>query len=189
MELQTPMLVRPLDTVLGLPITSAVDIWTMGMTIFDIMGRSNLLNHDWPDEDSTILSAVSILGPLPSKMLQAWPNHSKSFKEDGSWLEDQKPLASRSLTTRLRECMQNESRFKTFGHGDAELQSLEKLLCSMLQYEPNNRINVNQALSSQWVQDYGIPGLLKCVPDVNLSSVENRPARSCWQGWGSFFSA
>lgn len=142
------------------------------MTIFDIMGRSKLFEDFWPKEDSIILDAISTLGPLPSKMFHAWPNRSKFFKEDGSWQEDRKPKESelsRSLTVRLRECMESESNSNTFGYGDAELQSLEKLLRSMLQYEPNNRIKVNQTLSSEWVQGYGIPALLKSVPDVDLS--------------------
>ena len=171
------MLVRPLDTILGYPVTSAVDIWTMGMTIVDIMGRSKLFEDFSPDEDSIILDAITTLGPIPFKMLRAWPNRSKFFKEDGSWLEDRKPVGydfSSSLTDRLRECMKSEPHYQTFGHCDAELQSLEKLLRSMLQYEPNNRITVNQTLSSEWVQDYGIPALLKSVPDVDLSMWESK---------------
>lgn len=176
-ELHAPMLVRPLDTILGYPVTSAVDIWTMWMTIVDIMGRSKLFEDFSPDKDSIILDAITTLGPIPFKMLRACSNHSKFFKEDGFWLEDRKPVKSdfsSSVTDRLRECMKSEPHYQTFGHCDAELQSLEKSLRSMLQYEPNNRTTVNQILSSEWVQDYGIPALLKSVPDVDLSMWESK---------------
>lgn len=111
------------------------------MIIFDIIGRKKLFEDFWPKEDSIILDAISKLGPLPFKMFHAWPNHFKFFKKDGFWQEDQKlkkSELSRSLTVRLRKCMESESSSNTFSYGDAEFQSLEKLLRSMLQYEPNN---------------------------------------------------
>ena len=68
--------------------------------------------------------------------------------------------------------MEHEDDSKTYGYSEEELRSLEKLLRSMLQYEPNARITVDQALRSEWARDYGIPALLKAVPDVDLSSLE-----------------
>jgi hypothetical protein len=67
--------------------------------------------------------------------------------------------------------MEHEACSKIYGYSDMELRSLEKMLRSMLQYEPNNRITVDQALRSGWARDYGIPALLKAVPDVDLSSL------------------
>jgi len=172
-ELNTPMLVRPLEKTFGYPITSAADIWTIGMAIFDILGRGKLFQDCWPDEDTVVLEAISTFGPLPPKMWQAWPNRSKYFKDDGSW-QDENPLESRisrPLAHRLRDCMEHEACSTIYGYSDIELRSLEKMLRSMLQYEPNNRITVDQALRSEWARDYGIPALLKAVPDVDLSSL------------------
>ena len=173
-ELNTPVLVRPFETIFGYPITSAADIWTIGMAIFDILGHSKLFQDLWPDEDSVVLEAISTFGPLPPNMWRVWPSRSKFFKEDGSWQEGKKPYESgnsTSFTDRLRECMEHDADSKTYGYSDEELRSLERLLRSMLQYEPKARITANQALGSEWARDYGIPALLKAIPDIDLSSL------------------
>ena len=173
-ELNTPILVRPLEMLFGSPITSAADIWTMGMAIFDILGHTKLFQDCWPDEDDVVLEAISTFGPLPPNMWRAWPNRSKFFKDDGSW-QDGKKLPesdiSRSLTDRLYDCMEHETHSETYGYSDEELRSLEHMLRLMLQYEPSARITADQALRSEWARDYGIPALLKAVPDVDLSSL------------------
>lgn len=173
-NLNTPTLVRPLETIFGYPITSAADIWTVGMAIFNILGRDKIFQDLWPDEDSVVLEAISTFGPLPPKMWQAWPNRSKFFKDDGSWQEDTKPPdseLSRSLANRLRDCMEHEADSEVYGYSDVELRSLEKMLRSMLKYEPNDRVSVDEALRSEWARDYGIPALLKAIPELDLSSL------------------
>lgn len=47
--------------------------------------------------------------------------------------------SSRSLTDRIRDCMEHEADSKTYGHSEEELPSSEELLRSMLQYESNVR--------------------------------------------------
>ena len=173
-KLNTLTLVRPLETIFGYPITSAADIWTVGMAIFNILGRDKIFQDLWPDEDSVVLEAISTFGPLPPKMWQAWPNRSKFFKDDSSWQEDQKPPnseLSRSLANRLRECMEHEADSEIYGYSDVELRSLEKMLRSMLKYEPNDRVSADQALRSEWARDYRIPALLKAIPELDLSSL------------------
>ena len=73
------------------------------------------------------------------------------------------------LANRLRDCLEHEDQSKIYGYSDAELQSL--VLRSMLRYEPDDRITVNQALRSEWTSDYGIPALLKVVPDLDLAGL------------------
>ena len=67
--------------------------------------------------------------------------------------------------------MDHEARSRSYGYSDVELRSLEKMLRSMLQYEPSDPITVDQALRSEWARAYGIPALLKAMPDVDLSSL------------------
>ena len=167
--LNTPMLVRPPDTILGHPITEAVDSWTMGMTIIDILGRGKLFEDLWPDEDTIILESISTLGPLPTEMWHAWVNRSNYFKDDGSSVKEGGALnnTSKPLTVRLRENIETKPEATPLVYSEEELQSLETTLRSMLHYEPNKRMTVDQALKSKWVQNYGIPALLECIPDLN----------------------
>lgn len=144
------------------------------MAIFNILGRDKIFQDLWPDEDSVVLEAISTFGPLPPKMWQAWPNRSKFFKDDGPWQEDKKPPdseLSRSLANRLRDCMEHEADSEIYGYSDVELWSLEKMLRSMLKYELNDRVSVDEALRSEWARDYGIPALLKAIPELDLYSL------------------
>lgn len=173
-ELNTPFLVRPFDYMFGYPITSAADIWTLGMVIFEILGRSKLFQDPWLNDDELVLEAINTLGPLPPKMWQTWPNRSKIFKDDGSWQEANRPSESEvqpTLTDRIRVCMGQDGGSEAFGYTEIELKSLEKMLRSMLQYEPESRATVDQVLNSEWVREYGIPAIIDAVPDLDLSKL------------------
>ena len=174
-ELNTPTLVRPLGSIFGYPIPSAVDIWTTGMAIFDILGRSKLFQDSWPDDDTVVLEAINTFGPLPPTMWQTWPNRSQFFKDDGSWQDGKRPSGSKispTLTDRIRDSMGQGGESEAFGYTELELKSIEKMLQSMLQYEPKDRATVDQVLRSEWVREYGIPALIDAVPDVDLSNLK-----------------
>lgn len=175
LELNSPVRVRPLDRIFGYSVTSAADIWTAGIGISDIVGRDKLFQHHFQTEDTVILEAISTLGQLPPKMLQSWPNRSMFFGDNGSWQEAAKPSElelSRPLIDRLRTSVSHETHSTIYGHSDEELRSMEKMLLSMLRYDPNDRITADEALRSEWARDYGIPALLKSLPEVNLSSLQ-----------------
>jgi len=166
----THRLVKPLEPMFGYPITFAVDIWTLGLTVFEILGRGALFERFFPDEDTVLLEAISTLGPLPPKWWQAWPNRSTFFKDDGSFQEGLEILTNpRPLAERLRRSLGRETDTAAYGFGESEMGSLEELLMSMLRYEPQDRVTVDDALNSGWVRDYGIPALKEGVPDVDLS--------------------
>ena len=174
-ELNSPIRVRSLDRLFGYSNTSAANIWTTGIEIFDIVGHDKLFQHHFLTEDTVILEAISTLGQLTPKMLQSWPNRSMFFKDDGSWQEAAKPSGSefsRPLIDRLRASISHENRSTFYGHLNEDLRSLEKMLLSMLRYDPNDRITADEALRSEWARDYGIPALLKSLPEVNLSSLQ-----------------
>ena len=171
-ELNTPFLVRPLDSMFGFPITNAADIWTLGMTIFDILGRNPLFQDYWPDADTVLCKAIDTFGPLPPKIWQSWPSRSQYFKDDGSWQEAARPSEEEilpTLTDRIRDSLGLREESETFGYTEVELKSLEKMLRSMLQYEPENRATVDEVLRSEWVREYGMPAFIDALPDVDLS--------------------
>ena len=120
----------------GYPITSAADIWTVGMAILDILGRSKLFQDYWPEDDTVVLKAINTFGPLPLTMWQSWPNRPQFFKDDRSWQEAHK--SSESVTDRIRDSMAHGGESEAFGYTAAELKSLEKMLNRC--YSKNQRI-------------------------------------------------
>ena len=169
-QLNTPILVKPFEGMFGYSITSAVDTWTLGLTLFEIFGRHKLFqNSFFPTEDTVLSEAIGTLGPLPSQWWQAWPSRSKFFKDDGSFQEG--IVISPDLKEQLRSSLGRETDSAAYGYGESEMTSFGELLKSMLRYEPQDRVTVDEALKSGWVRDYGIPALKESVPDIDLSSL------------------
>ena len=142
------------------------------MSIFEMLGQGALFEAFFPDENSVLIEAISTLGPLPEKWWQAWPKRSEFFRDDGSYRDDiSRPFETvkKPLAYRIRNRMGRGADSTTDKFSDLEMQSLEELLQSMLQYEPKNRITVNEALRTRWVREYGIPALKEGNPDIDLS--------------------
>lgn len=167
-QLNTPDLVKPLEAIFGCPITFAADIWTLGLLMFEILGRHPLFEAYFPSEDTVLAEAMSALGPLPGKWWQAWPDRSKFFKEDGS-LQGGQGISREDLTERLRDSVGLKADSVGYGFDESEMGSFEELLRSMLRYEPLDRVTVDEALKSGWVRKYGMPALEKVFPDIGLS--------------------
>lgn len=162
-RLNTPTLVRPLEAIFGCPITFAADIWTLGLTIYEIIGREALFESYFPSEDTVLQEAVKTLGPLPAKWWQAWPNRSQFFIDD---------KISADLKNRLYRSVGRDTHSAAYGFDEFEMGIFEELLRSMLKYQPQDRVTVDKALQSEWVRRYGIPALKECVLDIDLSSLE-----------------
>lgn len=72
-ELHTPILLLPPEFIFNeQPITSAVDIWTLGCTLFDLLGRRRLFEGCLPDENDTVAEMISTLGPIPARWWNRW---------------------------------------------------------------------------------------------------------------------
>ncbi|MCJ1462051.1 hypothetical protein MMC07_000651 [Pseudocyphellaria aurata] len=170
-QFNSPVHVRPVESNFGYPNTFAADIWTLGLTMCEILGRRTLFDSSFLTcEDYIIREAVSALGPLPIRWWRAWPKRPDFFKEDGTVQESVQALLD--LTENLRRCVGRKAESTAYGLDESESKTFEELLKSMLRYEPQDRVTADEALKSDWVRLYGIPALKKNIPDIDLSSLE-----------------
>lgn len=106
-----------------------------------------------------IAEMVDCLGRLPQHWWKKWHDRAKFFNEDGSWkaetgrsVEVPRPIARRT---------QIMGRAEDPAFTATEAKSLEKMLKTMLEYEPTKRATVNDVVDSQWMRAFALPSLQK----------------------------
>ncbi len=106
-ELQTPVLFLPPETTFSKALIGRpADIWTLGGTLYEILGERPLFEGFMPDKDDVIAEMVSCLGPLPREWWDSWQARGDWFLEGGSWRTDMKRShgpKSRSLLLRIHQ--------------------------------------------------------------------------------------
>ena len=160
-KLRTPVLFLPPEATFSKSLISfPADIWTLGCSIYDIMGERPLFEGLMPDVDDVIAEMVSCLGPLPQPWWEKWRARKEFFHEDGSWRDDIErahDAKSRPLHLRIQE-MGRENDTELLAD---EARSLEKMLRGMLELEPAKRATITETLKSDWMSRWGFPALEK----------------------------
>ncbi|KAK5633266.1 hypothetical protein RRF57_008980 [Xylaria bambusicola] len=100
--LNTPALYRPPEAMFAqaqqIPISLAADIWTLGCTIFAVIGRSDLFEGFFPNEDDVFAENISALGNPPQIWLDLWQARPKFFDVHGEWMAN----SSRGIARKYR---------------------------------------------------------------------------------------
>lgn len=115
------------------------------------------LFEDWLGDTDTILQEnVSALGRLPQEWWDRWEERGEFFEVDGTWKEkDGRRAVSRSLLLRCQQMGREEDAH----FWKDEVFALEKMLRSMLQYEPEKRATAEDLVRSDWMVRFGLPSL------------------------------
>lgn len=162
-NLNTPLAYLPPEaTFVKDAIGPPADIWSLACCIAEILGKRLLLETLFHDRDGMIAEMVSCLGPLPQKWWDSWEVGREYFVENGVWKDrdpaDMKrshPSESRPLALRIQQNIERvQPDFST-----AEAECLEKMLLTMLRWQPSERVTAEELLSSEWMMKWGFPSL------------------------------
>lgn len=156
-ELHTPILLCPPETFFHGRLGPSIDVWTLGCTLYEILGERPLFEGFMPDQDHVLAEMISTLGHLPKHWWDQWQQKTDFFEEDGSWKKETHRAHapySRPLTERLR-AMGRGADPDRCEFGPDEMTSLENLLRAMLTYEPSDRITADAAVASKWMEEWG----------------------------------
>ena len=158
-ELNTPVLSRPPETFFSkTSIGSPADVWTLGCTLYEILGERPLFEGFMPDTDDIIAEMISCLGLPPDQWWRSWQAKDEFFLEDGSWKTDMKRSRepkSRPLLLRIEQMgRQDDTDFS-----ENERVMLEEMLRAMLQYDPSKRATIGDVVESDWFKQRGYPAL------------------------------
>ncbi|OJI88158.1 hypothetical protein ABZX51_009210 [Aspergillus tubingensis] len=138
--LNTPTILLPPEAIFHDPITSAADIWTLGCTLYDILGDRPLF-EPWSDTpEDVIWEMVSMLGgELPERWGQRSDFTRALMKVVGT--------GGRSLDERLWAMGRGETS-STCEFRELEMDCLRRLLGGMLVYEPEGRMSAREVAES-----------------------------------------
>lgn len=174
-ELHTPVILRPPEAFFGERIGPKADVWTMGCTLFEILGSSTLFEHWFPDMNQTVTEMISTLGPIPTRWWDKWSAEGKSmsFNQDGTWKEGAFVM---SLADRMRTMASKDPSREAvpLDCSEEEFASLETLFKMMLTYEPAERATASELVASEWVQNWAIPAITEPSSPVSLDFLAKR---------------
>jgi serine/threonine protein kinase len=71
-ELHTPILLLPPEIFFREHLGPAIDVWTLGCSLYEILGERPLFEGFMPDQDHVIAEMVSTLGHLPKRWWDRW---------------------------------------------------------------------------------------------------------------------
>lgn len=162
--LHTPATLLPPEAFFNEKITTpaAADVWTLGLSLYEILGECPLFEVWADDPDDIIGEMVSTLGRLPSRWWEKWEKRKEFFlDDDGSWNPDfqriQTPIFRR-LDRRLWDMGRGETaETSEFEIKQGELEDLESLLRGMLRYEPTERMTARQVVQSRYMDKWARP--------------------------------
>ncbi|EJT77626.1 CMGC/SRPK protein kinase [Gaeumannomyces tritici R3-111a-1] len=160
---RTPNFLAPPEArfVPGAPISFPADIWGLASAIWGCLANHELFEGiTWTDitEDQ-----ILVAGDLPAEWAGAWDEMRRKDSMKGSmpadWVDDPEE-PPRTLEFRWDEWVQEPRR-------EAGMQLVEpeekkaffRLIRSMAVFRPEDRINAQQVLESDWMRDWALPEL------------------------------
>ncbi|KAJ8126402.1 hypothetical protein O1611_g7237 [Lasiodiplodia mahajangana] len=149
-KLHTPALYLPPEDFFGEPITQAADIWTLGVSLYEVLGERALFETFGWDRDDIMADMISTLGPPPTRWWDKWENRKEFFEPDGTWVRNIKRIytpAFRPLHQRMWDMGRGETH-KTcqWDVERGEMRALEELLRGMMAFEPAERLTAEQLM-------------------------------------------
>ncbi|KAI1195787.1 kinase domain-containing protein [Nemania serpens] len=160
-KLHTPALYLPPEDFFGEPITQAADIWTLGVSLYEVLGERALFETFGWDRDDIMADMVSTLGPPPTRWWDSWENRKEFFEPDGSWVSNMKRIytpAFRPLHQRMWDMGRGETHETCQWDVErGEMRALEELLRGMMAFEPAERLTAEQLMRSEYVVKWAMP--------------------------------
>ncbi|KAJ5583354.1 hypothetical protein N7535_001974 [Penicillium sp. DV-2018c] len=153
----TPLVVRPPESRFEphKPLSFPSDIWSLGCSLWKIMGQNTLFGGCFATEDSITCEQVDTLGILPPEWWCKWEGRHGKFTEDG------KPINRkyyRSWEDRFERSMQEPRQKRGMPLIEpAERDAIFKMLKAMLRFRPGDRPTAKQILECEWMVKWALP--------------------------------
>ncbi|KAL8724109.1 MAG: hypothetical protein Q9181_006980 [Wetmoreana brouardii] len=167
-RLNTPLLLCPPEMLLEKgTISMPADIWTLGCTLVNIVGKKALFEGWAPDNDDVMAELVSAFGKPPDSWWQAWHKRHEFFLEDGSWSvspDRRHDNVSRSLEWRVTTRMKRGNE----GADEGEVKAMLEMLKGMLAWDPQDRWRIEDIVHSEWMEEFGKPAIEALASEAKL---------------------
>lgn len=113
------------------------------MSLYEVLGERPLFETFNGDQDDIIADIINTLGRPPARWWDKWENQHEFFNPDGCWIHNLERIYT-PVSRPLHQRMWDMGRGMTpetceWDVEGGEMHALEKLLRSMLAYEPLER--------------------------------------------------
>lgn len=156
----TTLPVTPPEALFDEKLTTSMDVWTLGCSLYEIVSDEALLSA-FGGVNYLIKNMVNLLGPLPGPWWETWERREEFFTKD------QNPVDSKDEPTTLEYRMRHlrEAPSEASIISEAEATSLGALLSAMLVYKPSERVSMEEALKSDYMENWAGPALEEAFQD------------------------
>lgn len=150
-HLRQPDIIRAPEVTLRYPWTSAIDIWTVGCLVFELLTSRILLyqDHDNYSHERHLQNIIEVLGPFPLDFLGECEDREKYFDEKGTLLHtkntDFAPTTLENILQELRLEVGDED------EDESEILGAAKFLRRCLMLDPRMRPSAQELLEDGWL--------------------------------------
>jgi serine/threonine protein kinase len=152
------------------------DIWSLGISIWDIVGTNDIFSSDLASRDEIIAAQIEVLGwdELPSAWQDIW-NRPKTKEGDEYSLPrapHPKSEPSPPLEQAFEKIVQEYRReFPEYGIFEAdETAAILALMRGMLKLDPRKRMTMDEVLQSEWMLKWAMPELRKAMDESSVDT-------------------
>ena len=159
----TPLDIRPPEARFetSKPLSFASDIWSLGCTIWAILGQRSLFDAIIATEDDMTCEHMDALEHLPQDWWVKWDGRHKKFLESGEPKPGRKPW---TWNERFEDSIQEPRRRKKLGTLDGDEEAaLFEMIRWMLKFKPTDRPTAAQVLNTRWMRDWALPEFSKML--------------------------
>ena len=126
---------RPLEGVLGLETTPAVDLWAVGLVFFELVTHGTTLFEVSASGEAHLAQMIDLFGPVPSHLVDLG---SLNVAEEVAWVPGRNRLGKRL--------------HRQHGFQDVDAAKIAMFVSMFLTYSPRARITAEEASSLPWLQ-------------------------------------
>ncbi|KAK5651367.1 hypothetical protein OQA88_12600 [Cercophora sp. LCS_1] len=154
----TPLVLRPPEAFFEptAPLSFASDIWSLGCSIFELLGHRSLIDGIIAPQDEITAQQVHLQGRLPPEWWEKWELRAKWFDETGKPLSNERGIWS--WDRRFDEWINGLRPSCDAGVvNDDEKAVLLELLRWMLAWRPSERPSAGDVLETAWMKQWALP--------------------------------
>lgn len=164
-KLHTPALYLPPEAFFNEPATLAADIWTLGVSLYEVLGERPLFETFTWDRGDILGDMANTFGAPPQRWWNQWTaRDSEFYEEDSSWRRGGIDI-DRIYTPEFRRL---HRRMWDMGRGETpetcrwdveggEMHALEELLGGVMVWEPHQRLTAEGLMGSEYMVKWAVP--------------------------------
>ena len=154
------------------PLSYPADIWSLGITIWEILGMKAIFSNEFTTLDEVTAQQVDVLGPMPPSWWERWDERTQFFDEGKRSLENREawPTLEKAFEDFVQKYRRTRPNVGMFC--DDEAAAILELMRGMLAFRPEERLTAEEVLRSKWMTKWVLPDVERSRRVVDSDMLE-----------------